>query len=80
MYEPIKVCENKEAKLLWDRTIHTYKTVTHNKPDIVLKNKKAGLTYLIDIAVPNQNNISKASPQDQQVQGAVDGADQPMEN
>ena len=59
MYEPIKVCENKEAKLLWDRTIHTYKTVTHNKPDIVLKNKKAGLTYLIDIAVLNQNYMSK---------------------
>lgn len=58
-YEPAKVCENEDAEILWDRTIYTYKTVTHNRPDIVFKDKKAKLTYLIDIAVPNQNNMKK---------------------
>ena len=49
--------ENKDAMLMWDRTIYTNRTVAHNRPDIVLKEKKEKITYLIDVAVPGTNNM-----------------------
>jgi hypothetical protein len=57
-YEPLRVIENRETMLLWDRTVYTNKTVAHNRPDIVLKDKERNMTYLIDIAVPGTNNMA----------------------
>jgi len=39
-YKPAKVTQNEHVEVLWDRTIHTYKTLPHNRPDIIVKNKK----------------------------------------
>lgn len=58
-YTPQSVFENDTIKLYWDRTIHTDKTVTCNRPDITLTLKKEKVTYLIEISVPNDNNITK---------------------
>ena len=58
LYIPQSIIENEEYKLYWDITIHTDKTVMHNRPDITLQYKKQKITYLIDIAVPSDNNIS----------------------
>lgn len=33
------------------------KTIAHDRPDIGLQNKQQKITYVIDIAVPNDNNI-----------------------
>ena len=46
-------------EILWDWTIHTYKTVAHNRPDIIVRDKKSKMAYLIDIAAPNQQNTLK---------------------
>ena len=54
----MRVIKNEEALVLWDRTVYTNKTVAHNIPDVVLKDKKKGITYLIDIAVPGTNNMA----------------------
>ena len=56
-YKPVKKIENKDAMLMWDRTIYTNRTVAHNRPDIVLKDKKEKITYLIDVAVPGTNDM-----------------------
>lgn len=56
-YNPESVTENEVAKIYWDRTIHTDKTIPHNRPDITLINKITRHTYLIDVAVPNDTNI-----------------------
>ena len=37
----------------------TYKTMAHNRPDITLRDKMGKIAYLIDIAVPNTNNVHK---------------------
>ena len=37
----------------------TDKSITHNRPDIVLIYKFTRITYLIDIAIPNSCNIQK---------------------
>ena len=56
-YTPPPVIENNNFKLYWDRSIITDRTIGHNRPDITLIDKKNKITYLIDIAIPNTNNI-----------------------
>ena len=57
IYQPNKVIETQKVLLYWDRTIYTAKTVTNNRPDITVKDKRKKHVYLIDIAVPNNNNL-----------------------
>ena len=56
-YTPTSVLENDQYKLYWDIQIHTDKTTPANRPDIVFQSKIDKTTYLIDIAIPNDNNI-----------------------
>lgn len=56
-YSPSPVLENSTHKMYFDRTIHTDHTIYNNRPDITLIDKINKHTYLIDIAVPNSNNI-----------------------
>jgi len=58
-YEPRAVMDNAKHKMYWDRTITTDKTVQHNRPDITLIDKAHKTVYLVDIAVPNSNNVQK---------------------
>lgn len=56
-YHPESVLENDDFKLYWDRSILTDRTVAHNRPDIVILNKVNKEAILIDVAIPNNNNI-----------------------
>lgn len=56
-YTPETILENEDFKLYWDRTIYTDKTIPCNRPDITIINKKEKTTKLIEISVPNDNNI-----------------------
>jgi len=58
-YEPKAVLENATHRMYWDRSITTDKTVQHNRPDITLVDKVGKTVYLIDMAVPNANNVEK---------------------
>ena len=57
-YKPQTVLESQYYKIYWDRTIITDKTIHHNRPDITVHNKRDKTVFLIDIAIPNTNNIS----------------------
>ena len=56
-YQPQNVLENENWLMLWDRTILTDQTVEANRPDIVLKDKSKRKVWLIDVAIPNNNNL-----------------------
>lgn len=56
-YEPPAVLESAQYTLYFDRSIITDKTITNNRPDIVLRNKSTKTAFLIDIAVPNNHNV-----------------------
>ena len=56
-YEPETVLENNDIKLLWNLQIHTDKRLKHNKPDLVLINKKMKSCKIIDIACPSDYNV-----------------------
>jgi hypothetical protein len=51
--------ENDSAKLYWDKQITPDKTLEYNKPDIVLIDRKINKVIIIDIAVPDSQNIHK---------------------
>ena len=58
-YTPANVLENENFKLYWNRSILTDKTIPFNRSDITFMNKKTKNTFLIDIAVPNTQNLAK---------------------
>jgi hypothetical protein len=51
--------ENDSYKLYFDRTVLTDIHIKHNRPDIIILNKQQKQAYLLDIAVPNSNNITQ---------------------
>ena len=58
-YNPEPILENDSTKILWNFMIHTDREIRHNKPDITLMDKEARIVYLIDVAVPNAENITR---------------------
>src|SRR3989442_738140 len=57
-YEPSPVLENDTAKLCWDLPVTTDPTILANRPDIILINKSKKTAFLIDLAHPNDHNLS----------------------
>lgn len=58
-HNPNSVEENENVKILWNFPIQTDHTIPHNKPDIILINKQTKEANIIDIAIPNDNNIAR---------------------
>jgi hypothetical protein len=59
IYKPESCLENDNYKLYFDRTVLTDIHIQHNRPDIIILNKQQKQAYLLDIAVPNSNNITQ---------------------
>ncbi|XP_044766219.1 uncharacterized protein LOC123322341 [Coccinella septempunctata] len=59
LYVPEAVVENDEAKIYWDLTILTDLGAEHNRPDMVVMNKKTKTATIIDFAVPLDQNMGK---------------------
>ena len=53
------VLENEEVKLLWDFSIQTEIRIDHNKPDLVLLDKKGRTCYIIDVVCPFDTRVEK---------------------
>lgn len=58
-YIPQPIHENEKFKIYWDRAIITDRTIINNRPDITIVNKENKTTTLVEISVPNDNNINK---------------------
>ena len=58
-YQPTTILENEHVKLYWDTTLHTDRTVSHNRPDITYTLKQQKTTFFIDIAIPSASNLEK---------------------
>lgn len=53
---PQQVMDNDNVTILWDMPIHTDREIAANRPDIIIKDKDERVCFLIDVAVPNDNN------------------------
>lgn len=56
-YTPAKILEGEGLMLYWDRTLLTDRTIGANRPDITLVDRRSKSAVLIDVAVPNTNNL-----------------------
>ena len=56
--QPDTVTENEKATILWDMQVHTDRITSHNKPDIIIKDKQEKTCMLIVMAVPSDENKS----------------------
>ena len=54
---PKPVYEDGDVTVLWNQVVHTYREVTANRPDIILKNKKEKTCTLIDVAITEDRNV-----------------------
>ena len=58
-HQPRAVEENDSTKILWNFSIQTDHTIAHNKPDIVIVNKRTNEATIIDVAIPNDHNLAR---------------------
>jgi len=54
---PKSAYEEGDVTVLWNQAVHTYREVTANRPDIIIKNKKEKTCALIDVAIPADRNV-----------------------
>ena len=60
VHEPKEVIVNKDVDILFDQVVQTDLEVGANRPDLVIKDKSAKKTYLVDVSCPCDLNIHKA--------------------
>jgi len=51
------VYEEGDVTILWNQAVHTYRELTANRPDIIIKNKKEKTCTLIDVTIPADRNV-----------------------
>ena len=57
-HDPKTVVEKDDITILCDMPIQTDRTITANRPDIVIKNKRENKCTLIDVAIPSDKHTS----------------------
>ncbi|XP_039286319.1 uncharacterized protein LOC120351835 [Nilaparvata lugens] len=58
-YQPPPLVEFNHVKIYWDVQMITDRRVVHNKPDILVLDQLEKRAYIIDIAVPSDENAQK---------------------
>lgn len=58
-YQPENIGESDSVKIYWDTMLITDRRVLHNKPDIVVIDKREREGFILDVAVPLDDNIHK---------------------
>lgn len=59
-YSPTDFLENERGKVYWDKMVLTDKEIQHNRPDILVFNSGKKCAYIIDVVIPQDNNILEA--------------------
>ena len=58
-HQPRTIEENNNVKIIWNFSVQTDHTIQHNKPDMIIIDKRENVARIIDIAIPNDNNICR---------------------
>ncbi|KDR23369.1 hypothetical protein L798_05330 [Zootermopsis nevadensis] len=54
----METSQDSQITILWNQQVRTDRTITNNKPDIIIRNKN-GTCLLIDIGIPTDRNVIK---------------------
>ena len=57
-HQPQKIVEGKDVTIMYDVAVNTDRAVGANRPDIVIHDREKKMCILVDVAVPNDSNIS----------------------
>ena len=58
-HQPKSVEENEATNILWNFSFQTDHIIPHNKPDIVVVEKRKKEAINIDVAIPNDHNLGR---------------------
>ena len=58
MHNPAPVLENDSHKFLWDFNIQTDHLIPARRPDLIIINKRKGISKIVDFAVPVDHRIN----------------------
>jgi len=48
-----------KVTILWNQQIQTHRTISNNKPDIIIRDNEKGTCILIDVAISGDRNVIK---------------------
>jgi hypothetical protein len=54
---PKPVCHHEDITVLWNQGIQTDRVVLANRPNIIIKNTKDKICFLINVAIPWDRNV-----------------------
>ena len=57
-HKPESVTHSKDSKIVWDMPVNTDRTITANRPDILIKNSVNSTCKLIDVSIASDRNIA----------------------
>ena len=57
-HQPKTVTSNENATILWDMQISTDRDIKANRPDIVVKDHKEKICYILDISTPSDRRLA----------------------
>ena len=57
--QPLKIISNEECEVWWDEKVLLPAGVKHNKPDIIVWDKKEKRCFIVEISVPADININR---------------------
>ena len=58
-HEPADVVRNEKVEIIYDQVLTTSRPIGANRPDIIIKDKAAKKTIIIDVACPVDTNVGK---------------------
>ncbi|XP_073979863.1 uncharacterized protein [Rhodnius prolixus] len=59
-YNPPTLLQNAHTKLYWETQIVTDRSDANNKPDILVMDRKGRVAHIVDVAIPNDDNMQKS--------------------
>jgi len=55
----VETSQGGKVTILWNEQIQTDRTISNNKPDIIIRDKENGTCMLIDVAISGDRNVVK---------------------
>jgi hypothetical protein len=57
--KPVETSNEGKVTIFWNQPVQTDRTISNDKPDIIIRDYKQGIFMLIDVAIPGDRNVIK---------------------
>ena len=59
MRKSVETSQGGKVTILWNQQVQTDRTLSNNKPDIIIRDNEKGTCMLIDVAISGDRNVVK---------------------